>query len=106
MLCKGTITGLSGHPMSGLWQLLIEPELDDMLAGCPNIVHISSGYGVRQLAEAFGATEGKGDLMEKITGKEIYYSTDAFGVMDGFTPVAEASPELVEAYESQEEEDE
>jgi len=90
---KGTIVTLTGHPMSGLWTLVLDNA----------IVHIGSGYGVRNLAAAFGATEGEGDLMEKITGQEIYYSVDFMGVMEGFTPVDEASPELIEAYEKAQE---
>ncbi|MAH48582.1 hypothetical protein CMI37_22345 [Candidatus Pacearchaeota archaeon] len=88
---KGTITGISGQAMSGLWML----HLDS------GNVHIESGCGVRNLASAFGATEGSGDLQEKIEGKEIFYSTDAFNVLEGFTPVEDASPELVEQFESQ-----
>ncbi len=65
------------------------------------MVHIESGYGVRNLATCFGASEGNGDLQEKIEGQEIYYSTDFMGVLEAFTPVGEAPEELVELYESQ-----
>jgi len=74
----GTISGLSGHPMSGLWML----EFEDT-----NPVFIESGYGVRTLAQAFGATEGKGDLLEKIKGKRIRFTCDAFGILEGFSEV-------------------
>jgi len=87
---KGIIAGISGHPMSGLWTLMFEEG---------EMVHISSGYGVRNLAAAFGATEGSGDLLEKIQGQEVYYSVDEFGVLEGFTPVDEATPAIIEAYE-------
>jgi hypothetical protein len=73
---RATIEGISGHPMSGLWML--------MLSTGP--VHIESGTGVRALAAAFGATEGSGDLLEKITGKDIVFSVDFLNVMEGFTP--------------------
>ena len=92
-LHKGTIATISGHPMSGLWSLIFEDG---------DVVHIGSGYGVRNLAAAFGATEGSGDLLEKIAGQEIYYSTDDFGVLEAFTPVDEASEELIQAYEENE----
>lgn len=90
-LQKGTIVNLSGHPMSGLWTLLFDN----------GFAHIQSGYGVRQLASAFGATEGTGDLLEKFVGQEVYYSTDDFGVLEAFTPVDEASDELIQLYEEQ-----
>ena len=77
---KGVISGISGHPMSGLWTLHFEDG---------KAAHIGSGYGVRQLAACFGATEGSGDLLDKIKGQEIYYSVDAFGVLEAFTPVGE-----------------
>lgn len=89
-ILKGTIAGLSGHPMSGLWTLHFEEG---------GSVHIGSGYGVRTLSACFGASEGSGDLLEKIVGKEIFYSTDAFGVLEAFTPVEEADGDLLEAYE-------
>lgn len=90
-LRKGTIQTISGHPMSGLWTLVLDTDA----------VHIESGYGVRNLAAAFGATEGSGDLLEKIAGQEIYYSVDDFGVLAAFTPADEASSELIEAYENE-----
>ena len=73
----GTISGLSGHPMSGLWTLHFEE-------GPP--AFIESGYGVRALADCFGATEFSGDLMEKIKGQRIVYVTDFLGVMEWFAP--------------------
>lgn len=92
-LYKDVIAGLHGHPMSGLWHLQFE---SGAAAG------IESGYGVRQLAACFGATEGKGDLLEKIRGKEIFYSVDVFGVLCAFTPVENAPQEMRDYYESQE----
>jgi len=52
-------------------------------------VHIESGHGVRQLADRFGATEGKGDLQDKIRNQDVYYSVDPFGVLEAFTPADE-----------------
>ena len=77
---QGIIKGLTGHPMSGLWQLRFEDG---------HVAHIESGFGVRQLASCFGATEGTGDLLEKIVGQEIVYSVDEFGVLEGFAPIEE-----------------
>ena len=79
-LARRIIAGISGHPMSGLWNLVF---MDG------NTVHIESGYGVRNLARCFGASEGKGDLQDKIRGQDVYYSADAFGVLEAFTPANE-----------------
>jgi hypothetical protein len=79
-LARRIIAGVSGHPMSGLWTLVF---MDGTR------VHIESGHGVRQLAECFGATEGKGDLQDKIRNQDVYYSVDAFGVLEAFTPADE-----------------
>jgi hypothetical protein len=82
----GTISTLSGHPMSGLWTLHFADGRS---------VLIESGHGVRQLAHAFGAREGTGDLLEKIAGQEVVYSTDDLGLLAAFTPAAEwAGPEI------------
>lgn len=76
-LARGIIAGVSGHPMSGLWHLVF---MDGKR------VAIESGHGVRQLADCFGATQGKGDLQDKIRNQDIYYSVDAFGVLEWFVP--------------------
>lgn len=86
---KGTIAGISGHPMSGLWTLHFQNG---------DSCYIESGFGVRQLAACFGATEfKKGDLFEKIKDQEIIYSVDDFNVLYGFTPSDEwEGPEIPE----------
>ena len=75
---RGTIAAISGHPMSGLWQLHFEDGFS---------CHIESGYGMRNLARCFGATEGTGDIQEKIEGQEVIYSIDDLGILIGFTPL-------------------
>jgi len=78
---RDIISGLSGHPMSGLWTLAFKGE---------RVAHIGSGHGVRALARAFGASEGSGDLREKIDGQEIVWHHDDMGlVIGGFTPINE-----------------
>lgn len=80
------IHNLSGHPMSGLWELRFESGVAAL---------VSSGHGVRQLARCYGAVEGSGDLLEKIVGQEIYFSVDGFGVLEWFQPAAHWSgPDL------------
>jgi len=76
----GVIAGISGHPMSGLWELHFADG---------SSAHIESGFGVRTLAQAFGATEGAGDLQEKIKGKKIAYVVDEYGIFTVFTPYGE-----------------
>lgn len=67
---------ITGDPMSGLWQLFTTKGM----------IHIESGTGVRNLAAAYGAHEGSGDLMRKIQGQKIFYSADEFGVLNCFIP--------------------
>ena len=85
---RGTITGLCGHPLMGLWHLVLTRD------GVPDLVYIESGYGVRNLAMAFGATE---DGLRKVIGQEIIYSVDDYGLLSGFTPVGQwEGPEINE----------
>lgn len=74
----GTIKALCGNPMSGLWILIFEEG---------ESAFIESGYGVRQLAAAFDAHEGSGDLLECIKGKRINYDTDELGILECFEVV-------------------
>lgn len=76
----GVIAGISGQPMSGLWMLHFRDG---------SFAHLESGYGTRVLAQAFGATEGSGDLQSKIAGKKIAYTVDEFGIFTSFTPYGE-----------------
>lgn len=88
MTSRDIIAGLSGNPMSGLWTLHFESGRS---------ILISSGFGVRQLAACFGATEGTGDLLEKIAGQDIVYSTDDLLELEleAFTPTEEwIGPEI------------
>ena len=74
-----TIKGLVGHQMSGLWTLIFESG---------RTAYIESGHGVRTLSSAFGATEGAGNLMERIKGQQIVWSLDDMGLcMGSFTPM-------------------
>jgi len=92
-----TIAGISGHPMSGLWQLIFTDGYT---------CFIESGYGVRNLAACFGATEGTGDLQEKIEGQEIVFSVDGLNVLEGFTPADDwEGPEIPEEGIEEEEEE-
>ena len=70
-LKTGTITGITGNPMSGLWTI-------HFMSGAS--AHIESGYGIRALVACFGS-------LDDARGKTITYTTDMFGVMVGFSPV-------------------
>lgn len=89
---------LQGSYMSGLATLVI----DDVDLGT-QIIPCDNGPTVRAMEGAFGDVIGdahniRGDGGH--IGKEIYYSTDGF-ILEGFTPVNEASEELVEMYEKE-----
>jgi hypothetical protein len=71
------ITGLSGQPTSGLWQL----HLDDAETG-PCTVHFESGHGARVIAGCFGG-------LDHAIGQEIFYHADDLGLLVAFTPAAE-----------------
>jgi hypothetical protein len=91
-ILKGTITAFGGSWGSGLGFLAI----DGIGIPCDN------APTVRALEGAFGDVIAPNHSVNQaaIIGKEIYYSVDDIGVLDGFTPVDEASEELVEAYEN------
>lgn len=94
-IMKGTIERFVGSWGSGLGYLVI----DGVSVPCEN------GPTVRALDACFGdvITFGHSVNQEAIKGKEIYWSYDEFGlILGGFTPVEDADPEVVEAYESQE----
>ena len=79
---RGTITGFSGHWLSGIGYLLV----DGVGVPCEN------APTVRALDACFGdvIAEGHTVSQETIVGKEIYYSMDDLGlVLGGFTPVDE-----------------
>lgn len=77
---RGTIAAISGHPLSGLWNLHFEDG-----SSC----HIESGYGVRQLAACYGCREGIDNLQDHIEGQDIIYTVDCFNILCGFTPTTE-----------------
>ncbi len=87
---RGKIKRLDCIASSLLWDLVISrPAGNGTEAEIEDRASIESRFGVRQLAACFGATEGSGDLQEKIEGQEIVYSVDSFGVLIGFTPLDE-----------------
>lgn len=68
MLEKKTILDIQGDPGSGLAVIMFTDG---------TTVCIESGFGLRQLANAFNG---------KVIGQEIVFSVDEFGLMDSFCP--------------------
>jgi len=96
---KGKIVGFQGSWGSGLGSLVVK----DSRTGSIDHVSCENAPTVRALDGAFGnvITEGHMVNNEAIKGKEIYYSVGSYGVLEGFTPVGEASPELEQMYKRQ-----
>jgi len=95
---KGKIVGFQGSWGSGLAQLVIEkPD------GSVDYVNCDNAPTVRALDGAFGNVIAEGHMInnEAIKDKEIYYSIGDFGILEGFTPVEQASPELEKMYKDQ-----
>ena len=97
---RGTIQAFGGSWLSGLGYLLI----DDVEQG-PVSVPCENAPTVRALEACFGDVIGEGHTVDHEgghVGKEVFYSMDEMGlVLAAFTPVEDASPELVEAYEKE-----
>ena len=68
-----SIMGFSGHPLSGLWQVHFSNG---------DLVHVESGFGVRQIVECFGS-------LEKAVGRKVRYRVDWLGVLEWFQPIGE-----------------
>jgi hypothetical protein len=97
-LHKGTILSFRGSWMSGLASLAINDERRGMV-----LVHCENAPTVRALDGCFGDVIDNNHCVrqEAIEGKEIYYSTDPFGILEAFTPVDDAPPEMVRIYENE-----
>ncbi len=97
MIHKGRIQLFSGSFMSGLAKLTIEDERRGLVE-----VMCDNAPTVRALEGAFGNVIGAGHTVNTRgghVGQEIYYLTDGIGILDGFTPVDDAPPEMVRMYE-------
>jgi hypothetical protein len=93
---KGTIMGFSGSWGSGLGYLTIKTDKGSVIN-----VAVENAPTVRSLEDAFGNVIAEGHTVNEkaIKGKEIFYSVADWGVMEGFTPAEEATPELIAEYE-------
>jgi hypothetical protein len=95
-IMKDRIVALRGSWGSGLATLIMEG----------NQVFCENGPTVRAMDACFGNVIGEGHTIDNEkgghVGREIFYSLDEMGItLGGFTPVEEASDELLAAYEAQ-----
>ena len=94
---RGKIVAFSGVWDSGLGYLIIEVNPDTLLSRqisfpCEN------GQTVRALDSCFGGVITDNHCVDNsaIEGREILFSVDFMNLLEGFTPVEEASEELLE----------
>lgn len=95
-MARGKIVAFHGSWMSGLATLVIE----DFVTKAEVQVFCENGPTVRALEGCFGNVIGHTHNVRSNgghVGKEIYYSTDPFGILEGFTPVEEATDEIIQA---------
>jgi len=90
---KGKLIQFHGSWGSGLATL----EIEDSETGARELVPCDNGTTVRALEAAFGSviTPGHTANGDGYKGQEVYWSYDELGlVLAGFTPVADAPPDL------------
>ena len=95
---KGKLIQFRGSWGSGLGYL----EIEDSETGAHELVPCDNGATVRALEAAFGnvITQGHTANGDGYKDREVYWSYDELGlVLEGFTPVEDASPELVDCYQ-------
>jgi len=94
---KGRLIQFRGSWLSGLGSL----EIEDSETGVREHVPCDNGATVRALEAAFGnvITPGHTANSGGYKSQEVYWSYDELElVLDGFTPVEDAPPELAEHY--------
>ena len=95
---KGKLIQFRGSWGSGLGTL----EIEDSETGAHELIPCDNGATVRALEAAFGdvITEAHTANGDGYKGQEVYWSLDELGlVLEGFTPVEDAPPELVDCYQ-------
>ena len=98
---KGTIQDFQGSWGSGLGILIIQDSKTKQVENIP----CENAATVRALESCFGnvITEGHSANGNGYKDQEVFWSMGEMGlVFGGFTPVEDASIELVEKYENQE----
>lgn len=100
---KGKLKGFRGSWESGLGFLVIE----DSETGSIEEIPCENGPTVRALEGCFGNVIGdahcvKPDQEAGFYDREVYWSVDKFGfVLAGFTPIDEATEELVALFDQE-----
>jgi hypothetical protein len=98
---KGIIRGFEGSWGSGIGLLVVEDYETEVVER----VRCENAQTVRSLEGAFGNVIGEGHSVSSNPGfmnQEIFWSMDDMGlILGGFTPVDEASEELLEYFENQ-----
>ena len=98
---KGKILEFRGSWGSGLGYLVIEDSKTGQILAVP----CENASTVRALEGAFGNVIAPGHSVDPQgghVGQEVYWSYDDMGLtLEAFTPVDQASPELIEHYEKQ-----
>jgi len=99
MLAKGRIIGFEGSWSSGLGYLIVKNSKTKAVERVP----CDNTQTVRALDAAFGdvITDAHTVNNDAIRGQDIYYYTDGVGLLEAFTPVGEATPQLVKEYQKQ-----
>ena len=96
----GKIKDFNGHWMSGIASLAILDSETEQLEW----IHCENASTVRALDACFGGIiqEGHSVSVEGIADQEIYWSLDDMGlIFESFTPVDDASQELIEFFENE-----
>lgn len=97
---KGTIRGFRGSWGSGLGYLIIDDDERGRVS-----VPCDNAPTVRALEGCFGNVISKAHTVNPRgghVGKKVYYSLDDFGIiLEGFSPVRGASPELKKLFKDE-----
>jgi len=99
---KGRLIQFRGSWGSGLATL----EIKDSETSAHELIPCDNGATVRALEAAFGdvITEEHTANGDGYKAREVYWSLDELGlVLEGFTPVEDAPPELVDCYQEKRE---
>lgn len=99
---RGSILEFRGSWSSGIGYLVFQDESGDTVS-----VPCENAPTVRALEACFGNVIAGGHTVAQgeeagYYNREVFWFQDFMGMLDGFTPVEEASEELVEEYEAQE----
>lgn len=95
---RGTIKGFSGSAHSGIAFLFVEDVIQGIMP-----IPCDNGTTIKALEKSFGNIMSQANTVDDIhgnhIGQEVYWSYDKEGArLKGFTPVAEAGKDLLEAY--------